>query len=82
MALEKSKFARKKPSAKEANQWREVKISEEILKSALEYILRYSVLKILKRGEMLERVIVSEATDHTYSLSVAISKEGRSEMIG
>lgn len=79
MALEKSKFARKKPSAKEPNQWREVKISEEILKSALEYILRYSVLKILKRGEMLERVIVSEATDHTYSLSVAISKEGRSE---
>lgn len=77
MALEKSKFTRKKKP--EPNQWREIKVSEEMLRSALEYWFKYSTPRVLLRSEMIEKVIVSEVSDHTYSLSVAIKKEGRSE---
>ncbi len=57
---------------KESNQWREIEVSEDILKDALTYTL--SNLKVLKRSEHIERVLVGEPKNGVYPLSVAILK--------
>lgn len=74
MGLEKSKYYRQKKSP---NQWTELQLSDDQLRDAIEWKLRQ--MKMLKASQIVERVIVGESSDHVYSLSVAISKEGRSE---
>lgn len=72
MSLEKSKWAR--PPRKK-NQWREIEISEDILRDAITIAL-LTYKKIL-RTEEIERVIVGEPSKTgVYSLSVAVSKKG------
>jgi len=75
MSLKKSKWA-SKPKREKANPWREVKISEDILISALEYAFRMTTT--IKPSERIERVLVGEPYNGIYPLSVAI-KNGKEE---
>lgn len=72
MRLETSKYL--EPSKKKStNQWREIEVSEDILKSALEYALGIVHKKML-RSEYIDRVLVGPPVNGVYPLSVAILK--------
>lgn len=68
MSLENSRYAKAK--AKEKNPWREVEISEGNLIAALSCL----PVKLLKKDEYIERLIVGEPVNGVYPLSVAIVK--------
>lgn len=71
MQLEKSKYL-KEP--KQPNQWREIEISEDMLRDALEYVLSNYKKKL--RSEHIERVLVGPPVNGVYPLSVAIVRKG------
>ncbi len=73
MSLEQSKWIQ--PTTDEVgNPWREYEVSESNLIDALTYTL--SNLKVLKRTEIIERLLVGEPVNGVYPLSVAIIKKG------
>lgn len=77
MRLEKSKYLsapKPKKSLKSENYWKEVLVSETHLIAALESYLGQAMVKVLKRGERIERVLVGEPANGVYPLSVAILK--------
>lgn len=74
MSLEKSKWITETPDEGETNPWREYEVSESNLIDALSYTL--SNLKVLKRTEHIERLLVGEPVNGVYPLSVAITKKG------
>lgn len=73
MRLETSRYLKAPRKTKEPNQWREIEISEDVLRDALEYALGIVHKKMLRR-EYIERVIVGQPVNGVYPLSVAISK--------
>lgn len=73
MSLEKSRWINVQT---EPNPWREIDVSQEILLNALDYILRQGMTKVLKKNEVIERVLVGEPVNGVYPLSIAIIKKG------
>lgn len=72
MRLEKSKYLALPET--EQNNWREILLSEDMLISALTSVLSTQTLRVLKRNERIERVIVGEPANGVYPLSIAIIK--------
>jgi hypothetical protein len=67
MSLKNSKFLPK-------TEWKELVLSEDILKDALNHAPR--LYQILKSNEYIDKVVVGECVGGQYSLTVQIRKEG------